>query len=173
VGLLSKRTMSILLFGEVRARGVEQRVGLPEDITATSIADTEQEREQEQHAIWTGQWYFAKNQMNSKEFLYRRISDSVPKNVIEYVSFTSSSSQPKPRGRKKMKYREGVDSAALPPPPLRSVHECLRPSPHLSREGSDSLPPAQAETPKHSNGLHLSLSLPLHHLRQSSTRVKR
>jgi hypothetical protein len=97
--------MSILLFGEVK----EQRSKLsPEMNASNSVIET----------IWSGQWYFAKNQINSKEFLYRRISDSVPKNIIEYVSFTSSTSHPKPRGRKKMRTREEV---VIVPQPSRLI----------------------------------------------------
>ena len=40
--------------------------------------------------IWSGKWYFAKNQINNKEFKYHRISNSLSKHIFDYVSFTSS-----------------------------------------------------------------------------------
>jgi hypothetical protein len=103
--------MSILLNGEVKSRpgaGSE----LIEEVKCSGVSDLPGEV-----MIWSGEWYFAKNQINSKEFHYRRVSDSVPKNIIDYVSFTASSSHPnsKPgRGRKKSKSRE-TSSDPLPP----------------------------------------------------------
>jgi hypothetical protein len=102
--------MSILLNGEVkshssRSRGVEDRENIGGSTSGV----------EEEGLVWSGEWYFAKNQINSKEFHYRRVSDSVPKNIIDYVSFTASSSHPNPkpgRGRKKSKLKGLPTSSA-------------------------------------------------------------
>lgn len=61
-----------------------------------------------QNDVWSGKWYFAKNQMNSKDFHYRRVSDNLSKPIFDFVSFNSSSTTPqsKQRGRKKHKNKE-------------------------------------------------------------------
>lgn len=112
--------MSILLNGEVRSGSGGEREAEEGKGGGDLQAD--------QSLVWSGEWYFAKNQMNSKEFHYRRVSDSVPKNIVDYVSFTASSSAPKPgRGRKKSKSKD-ISSEPLPPAPAAPA----TPEPRLS-----------------------------------------
>lgn len=127
--------MSILLMGSVRSGEVgegdmtakgeestttisrlqEKKDGMD---TSAATADTSQsapDPASSANMIWKGEWYFAKNQINSKEFQYRRVSDAVPKNIIDYVSFVTSSSHSgtKPRGRKKGKSRDSSEKVEV------------------------------------------------------------
>lgn len=56
--------------------------------------------------LWTGKWYFAKNQINSKEFKYSRLSLNISKNIFDYISFNTITTQTKQRGRKKNKLKD-------------------------------------------------------------------
>lgn len=117
------RLMSILLIGSVKSGdvGTEQGERDQENKTTSpsSLACPPPHPEiiDSTEIIWNGEWYFAKNQINSKPFVYRRVSDSVPRNIINYVSFTSSSSHSnsKPRAKKKLKSKESSEKSDSQP----------------------------------------------------------
>jgi hypothetical protein len=95
--------MSILLFGEVP----EFHLHLSSNESNSSSLSSPSPSPS-LSLSWVGKWYFAKNQLNSKEFQYKRVADSVSKSLIDYVSFnttTTTTSTPK-KGRKKIKEKK-------------------------------------------------------------------
>mmetsp|Transcript_14674 Transcript_14674/g.22141 ORF Transcript_14674/g.22141 Transcript_14674/m.22141 type:complete len:748 (+) Transcript_14674:55-2298(+) len=53
----------------------------------------------ENNEKWTGEWYFAKNKAKRKRFSYKKVSQSAPRDMINYVSFIRPPSEGGHSGR--------------------------------------------------------------------------